>query len=146
MSKLRPTLPSEQDRRKWDLGEDIMDELIDRIVAHVGVDRSVAEKAVGIILDFLLKEGPSDEVQSLVDGLPGANAAAQAARADGDAGGMFSGTGGVMGIGSRLMGAGLGMQQIRGATGEVIAYTREKASNEVVEEIVGAVPGLGQFI
>jgi hypothetical protein len=119
-----------------------MDELIDRIDAHVGVDRSVAKKAGGIILDFLLKEGPSDKVQSLVDRLPGADAALQAARVDGAAGGMFS----VMGIGSRLMGTGLGMQQIRGVTGEDIAYTRQKASNEAVEEIVGAISGLSQFI
>jgi hypothetical protein len=123
-----------------------VDELIDRIVAHVGVDRSVAEKAVAIILDFLLKEGPSDKVQKLVDGLPGVNAAVQAARAGGDPGGIFSGMGGVMGVGSRLMGTGLGMQQIRSVTGELIAYTREKASNEVIDEIVGAIPGLGQFI
>jgi hypothetical protein len=129
-----------------DLSEDIMDELIDRIVAHVGVDRSVAKKAFGIILDFLLKKGPSDKVQSLVDGLQDADAAVHTARADGDAGGMFGGMDGVMGVGSRLMGAVLGMQQVRGVTGEVIAYTREKASNEVVEEIVGAIPGLGQFI
>jgi hypothetical protein len=123
-----------------------MDELIDRIVAHVGVDRSVAEKAVAIILDFLLKEGPSDKVQKLVDRLPGANAAVQAARAGGDPGGIFSGMGGVMGVGSRLMGQAFGMQKIRSVTGELIAYTREKASNEVIDEIVGAIPGLGQFI
>jgi hypothetical protein len=48
-------------------------------------------------------------------------------------------------IGSRLMGTGLGMQQIRSDTGELIAYTPEKASNEVVK-IVGAIPGLAQFI
>jgi hypothetical protein len=54
--------------------------------------------------------------------------------------------GGVMDVGSRLMGTGLGMQQIRSVTGGLIAYTREKASNEVLEEIVDAIPGLGQFI
>jgi hypothetical protein len=123
-----------------------MDELIDRLVAHVGVDRSVAEKAVGIILDFLLKEGPSDKVQTLVDRLPGADPAVQGARVGGDRGSIFSGMGGVMGVGSRLMGTGLEMQQIRSVTGELIAYTRRKASNEAVEEIVGAIPGLGQFI
>ena len=47
-----------------------MEQLTDRIVANTGVDRSVAAKAVGIILDFLLKEGPSEKVQSLVDALP----------------------------------------------------------------------------
>jgi hypothetical protein len=123
-----------------------MDELIDRIVAPLGVDRSVAEKAVGIILDFLIKEGPSDRVQTLVDRLPGANAAVPAVRPGGDPGGIFSTMVGIMGVGSRLMGTGLGMQQIRSVTGELIAYTREKASNEVVHEIVGAIPGLAHFI
>ena len=33
-----------------------MDELIARLVANVGVDRDAAEKAVGIILDFLLRK------------------------------------------------------------------------------------------
>ena len=124
-----------------------MDELIGRIVAHVGVDRSIAEKAVGLILDFLLKEGPSGKVQLLVDELPGAAEAVQAARAGGaDAGGFFSGMGGIMGVGSRLMAIGLGMDQIRSVTREVIAYTREKAGDSAVDEVVGAIPGLGQFI
>jgi hypothetical protein len=123
-----------------------MNELIDRIVANVGVDRSIAEKAVGIILDFLLKEGPADKVQSLVDGIPGAAEAMQAARADGGGGGIFSSMGGIMGVGTRLMGIGLGMDQIRSVTREVIGYTREKAGDPAVNDIVNAIPGLGQFI
>jgi hypothetical protein len=63
-------------------------------------------------------------------------------RPGGDPGGIFSA---MAWIGSRLMGTGLGMQQIRSDTGELIAYTPEKASNEVVK-IVGAIPGLAQFI
>jgi hypothetical protein len=58
------------------------------------------------------------------------------------AAGIFSG----MGVGSWLMETGLGMLQIRSVASELIAYTREKASNEAVQEIVGAMPGLGQFI
>ena len=54
-----------------------MDELIARLVANVGVDRAVAEKSVGIILAFLINEGPADKVQALMDKLPGAEAAAQ---------------------------------------------------------------------
>jgi hypothetical protein len=123
-----------------------MNELVDRIVANVGVDRSIAEKAVGIILDFLLKEGPADKVQSLVDGIPGAAEAMQAARADGGGGGIFSSMGGIMGVGTRLMGIGLGMDQIRNVTREVIGYTREKAGDPAVNDIVSAIPGLGQFI
>jgi len=121
-----------------------MDELVDRIVARVGVDRAVAEKSVGIIFDFLSKEGPTEKVQALLDRLPGANAAMAAAR-EGDSGGMFGGMGGIMGVGSRLMSAGLGMGEIQGVTRELIAYAREQAGDEAVGEIVGAVPGLGQF-
>ncbi len=122
-----------------------MDELVDRIVASVGVDRSVAEKSVGIIFDFLSKEGPADKVHALLDRLPGANEAIAAVRA-GDGGGMFGSMGGIMGVGSRLMAAGLGMGEIQGVTRELIAYAREKAGDEAVDSIVGAIPGLGQFI
>jgi len=123
-----------------------MDELIGRIVANVGVDRSVAEKAVGIILDFLMKEGPSDKVHLLVNALPGADAALQAARASGDGGGgVFGAMGGIMGVGSRLMGIGLAMNQIQAVTREIMTYAREKAGAPAVDEVVSAIPGLSQF-
>jgi hypothetical protein len=122
-----------------------MDELVDRIVARVGVDRAVAEKSVGIIFDFLSKEGPTEKVHALLDRLPGANAALAAAR-EGDGGGMFGSMGGMMGVGSRLMAAGLGMGEIQSVTRELIAYARETAGEEAVGEIVAAVPGLSQFI
>ena len=123
-----------------------MDELVDRIVANVGVDRSVAEKSVGIIFDFLSKEGPTEKVQALLDRLPGANEAVAAAHASDAGGGVFGSMGGIMGVGSRLMAAGLGMGEIQGVTREIIAYAREKVGDETVDSIVGAVPGLSQFI
>jgi len=120
-----------------------MEELIARLVANVGVDRSAAEKAVGIILDFLRKEGPPDKVQALVDRMPGAEALMQQAA---DAGGGMFGMGGIMGAGTKMMAAGLSMGQVQGVTKEVIAYTREKAGEDAIGEIVGAIPGLSQFI
>ena len=118
-----------------------MDELVGRLVANVGIDKTVAEKAVGIILAFLLKEGPSEKVQALIDQMPGAEAAVQAASSEGD----FS-MGGVMGVGTKLMAIGLGMGQMQGVTREIIGYAREKAGEDAVGEIVGSIPGLGQFI
>jgi hypothetical protein len=44
------------------------------------------------------------------------------------------------------MGIGLGMDQIRNVTREVIGYAREKTGDAAVADIVGAIPGLGQFI
>jgi hypothetical protein len=121
--------------------EGIMYELIDRLVANVGIDKPTAEKAVGIILNFLKKEGPPDRVQSLIDHLPGIAALMESQTGSG---GMFE-MGGVMGAGMKLMGAGLSMEQIQAVTKEIIAYTREKAGDEVIGEIVAAIPSLGQF-
>jgi hypothetical protein len=118
-----------------------MDELLDRLVGKVGVDRTVAEKAVGIILAFLLKEGPADKVQALINQMPGADAAMQAAATEGD-----FGMGGIMGVGTKLMAAGLGMDQMQSATREIIGYAREKIGGDAVGEIVGSIPGLGQFV
>jgi hypothetical protein len=118
-----------------------MDELIGRLVADVGVDRNAAETAVGIILDFLAKEGPTDKVQLVVAKLPGAEALMQKAASDGG-GGM----GGVMGAGMRMMGAGLSMGQVQAVTRQFIAYAREKVGEDELGEIVGAIPGLAQFV
>jgi hypothetical protein len=120
-----------------------MDELVERLVANVGVDRNAAEKTVAIILDFLSKEGPPDKVQALMDNLPGAERVLQSV--SNDAGGGF-GMGGIMGAGTRMMAAGLDMGQVQAVTREVIAYAREKAGEDVVGEVVGAIPGLGQFV
>jgi hypothetical protein len=124
--------------------EGIMEELVARLVANVGVDRTAAEKAVGIILDFLRKEGPADKVQTLIDGLPGAEALLQAQASDAG-GGMFA-MGGLMGAGSKMMAAGLSMGQVQGVTKETIGFAREKLGDDAVGEIVGAIPGLSQFI
>lgn len=122
-----------------------MDELIARLVANVGLDRTAAGKAVGIIFEFLRKEGPADKVQALLDRMPGAQALLQAQEA-GDAGGGMFAMGGLMGAGTKLMAAGLSMAQVQGVTREVIAYAREKAGEDAVGEVVGAIPGLSQFV
>ena len=122
-----------------------MDELIGRLVADAGVDRAAAENAVGIILDFLVKEGPADKVQPLLAKLPGADALMRktAAGGDGAAGGAM---GGVMGAGMRMMAAGLTMGQVQDITRRVITFARDKAGEDAVGEIVAAIPGLAQFV
>jgi hypothetical protein len=122
-----------------------MNELVDRIVSRVGIDKAVAEKAIGIVLDFLSKEGPADKVKALLERLPGHEALLQAAR-DEAGGGMFASMGGIMGVGSRLMGAGLDMSQIQSVTRELMAYSREKGAAEPLSDIAAAIPGLSQFL
>jgi hypothetical protein len=120
-----------------------MDELVGRLVANCGIEQPVAEKAVGIVLNFLKKEGPPEKVQPLIESMPGAEAFLAAHPDEG--GGMFA-MGGVMGAGTKLMSAGLSMPQVQTVTKEIITYAREKAGEDTVGEIVGAIPGLSQFV
>ena len=123
-----------------------MDELISRLVANVGIDRDAAEKSVGIIFQFLLKEGPPDKVKGLLDRLPGAEELMESQEGiDASGGGMFA-LGGIMGAGTKMMAAGLTMAQVQGVARETLAFAREKAGEDTVGEIVGAVPGLSQFV
>jgi hypothetical protein len=59
--------------------------------------------------------------------------------------GMMGG-GGIMGLGQQLMGAGLSMGQMGDLGKELFAYGREKAGEDAMGAIVGAIPGLGQFV
>ena len=120
-----------------------MDELIGRLVANIGIDQATAQKAVGIILQFLLKEGPAEKVQGLLAKLPGAQEAIAAVPPD-EGAGMFGG--GVLAAGTRMMSVGLSMGQVQAVTRETIGFAREKAGEDTIGEIVGAIPGLGQFV
>jgi Protein of unknown function VcgC/VcgE (DUF2780) len=117
-----------------------MDELIGRLVANLGVERTTAETAVGIILAFLAKEGPPDKIQTLLAKLPGAEALMQKAPSEGGS------MGGVMGAGMQMMSAGLSMGQVQDVTREFISFARGKVGEDAVGELVGAIPGLSQFV
>ncbi len=100
-----------------------MEELIARITSKVGIDAATAEKAVGMILAFLQKEGPEAEVQKLLAAFPGAEDAISQVKGGGFLSGLM---GGVMGLGSQLMGAGLGMGEISGVAKETIRFAKER--------------------
>lgn len=129
-----------------------MEELIGRIVSNVGIDEELANTAVGMILGFLQNEGPEDKVGALMEALPGAQD--MLAAASGGGGGLMGAIGGMMGGGGggamalmgQLTGAGLGMGDVQGVATEVIGFAKEKAGEELVTEVVGSIPGLGQFV
>ena len=122
-----------------------MEELIQRIVAKVGVDETVAKSAVSVILSFLRKEGPSEKVEQLAGQIGGDNLLGQAGSdADSMLGGMMGG--GAMVVLGELQGLGLGMGEIQGVTQETISFAKEKGGEDLVNEIVSAIPGLSQFV
>src|SRR6201989_1170827 len=101
-----------------------MDELVEQLAAKAGIDKAVAEKTIGIILGFLRKEGPSDQVQALIDKIPGAERAVEAS----GKGAVLSGVmgGGLMALGSRLMGLGLGIAEIQNVARELFSFGRDR--------------------
>lgn len=121
-----------------------MTELIDRIVERVGIERPIAEKAVGTILDFLSKEGSPEKVQALLAQLPGHEALIAAAAGEG--GGLFGGMGGIMGVGAKLMGMGLGMTEIQNTIRELMTYCRDHGAGETLNDIAASIPGLSQYV
>lgn len=129
-----------------------MEALVARITQATGLEASVVENAVGMILAFLVKEGPPDEVGKLMDAMPGAKEAV-ATSGDGGPGGMVGGLmgmvgggGGVMALGTKLMAAGVPMAQMQPLGHELFAYGREAAGEDVMGPIVGSIPGLSQFL
>jgi hypothetical protein len=120
-----------------------MDELIEQLAAKAGIDRAVAGKTIGIILGFLRSEGPADKVQALIDKIPGAEAAIEAPSGGGRLVGLMGG--GLMALGSKLMGLGLGMGEIQSVARELFKFGRDKIGADQMGEIIAGTPGLSKF-
>jgi hypothetical protein len=120
-----------------------MDELVGQLAAKAGIDIVVATKTVGIILGFLRNEGPADKVQALIDKIPGAEAAIAASSNGGGLGRLMGG--GLMALGTKLMGLGLGMSEIQNIARELFRFGRDKIGADQMGEIISGTPGLSQF-
>lgn len=134
-----------------------MDQLVARISANVGIDEATASRAVSIVLHFLRTEAPPAVIDKIVAAMPGAEALLDEAAAPQAGGGIMSsiggmlgglvggGMGGIMAAFTMLSEAGLDMDQVQGVTREVIAFSREKAGDDLVDEVLGSIPGLAKF-
>jgi hypothetical protein len=120
-----------------------MDELIGELASKAGIDSVVAEKTIGIILGFLRNEGPTAKVQALIDKIPGAEAAIAASNNGGGFGSLMGG--GLMALGTKLMGLGLGMAEIQSVARELFRFGRDKVGTDQMGEIIAGTPGLSQF-
>jgi hypothetical protein len=132
-----------------------MNEIIDQIATKVGISPEIAEKAVGMMLGFLQREAPDGPVAHMIQSIPGASdLVAQYNGAETSGGGGILGSlmsavgagGGIMALGQELMSHGLGMGEISALAKETISVARQHAGDQVVDEVVGSVPGLSQFL
>ncbi|CAN7206870.1 hypothetical protein J2W42_005372 [Rhizobium tibeticum] len=131
-----------------------MNEIVDQIAARVGIPAEVAEKALGMMLGFLQREAADGPVAKMIEAIPGASdlVAKYNGEGEGGGGGILGsimgalGGGGIMALGQQLMSEGLGMGEITTLAKETIAIAEQHAGKEVVDEVVGSVPGLSQFV
>jgi hypothetical protein len=121
-----------------------MDELIGRLATTAGIGAAIAEKAVGVVLGFLRNEGPSDQVQALIDQIPGAEAAITASNSNTGLSGLMGG--GLMALGTRLMALGLGIGEIEKVARELFRFGRNKIGADQMGKIISEIPGLSQFV
>lgn len=124
-----------------------MSELVAKIANATGIDKPTAEQAIGLMLGFLEKEGDDVAVHKMIAAIPGAAELISQYGGDGS-GGYLGGMvgGGLMGFGQQLMGLGLGMGEITALARQTIAVAKQYAGEELVDQVVASVPGLGQFI
>jgi hypothetical protein len=135
-----------------------MENLIARVATAADISPDVARKAVALIGDFIQREAPEEAVNDLFEkapDFPAIIASSTQTGGEGMGGGLKGlmgvaagamGGGGLMALGSELLGLGLGMEQIQTIGKEVFAYAREVAGDQVVGEISASIPGLSQFI
>ena len=83
------------------------------------------------------------EVQALIDHIPGAEAAIKISGSGGGLASMLGG--GVMALGAKLMGFGLGMSDIQTVARELFRFGRDKIGADGMNVIVAETPGLSQF-
>jgi hypothetical protein len=95
------------------------------------------------LLNFLTNEGPSQQVQVLIDEIPGAEAVIAASRAGGGLSRLMGG--GLMAVGTRLMGLGLGITDIKMIARELFRFGRDKIGSDRMSAIVAGTPGLSQL-
>ena len=135
-----------------------MENLIARVAAAADLSPEVARKSVALIADFIRREAPEDAVRELFEKAPALQAIVASGTPTGGEGmgaglrGLMGtgagamGGGGLMALGTELMGLGLNMNQMQSAGKEVFAYAREVAGDQTIGEITASIPGLSQYI
>ena len=135
-----------------------MDEIIARITGAVGIPEDQAKQGVGMLLNFLMKDGDAGVVGQMIEKIPGASdlLAAHSANEGGGGGGLggmmgglagaMGGGGGIMALAGQLQGIGLDMGEIQGMAKEFAEGAKEIAGEDAVNAVAATVPGLEQFM
>ncbi len=134
-----------------------MKELIDRLVANIGIDAATAENVLGIIFNVFKDKVPAEQFGSLLNAVPGAQELLEKHTATGESssgfGGMLSGAIGaltgnedLMSTLGKLQNEGLNLEQAQNAGREILDFAKEKIGEDAVKGIAESIPGLSQLL
>ncbi|TWU48403.1 DUF2780 domain-containing protein [Rubripirellula reticaptiva] len=136
-----------------------MDELIAQLTGKLGIDESVAKAATGKALAMVKQHAGDDLFGKIASAIPGASeAAASGAVANEPAGGGGGGmlgklagmassalgesAGGGLELGAALSSAGIESDKLGSFLSTVIAFLKEKAGPEVMDQVLAKFPML----
>lgn len=126
-----------------------MDELITRLSQRLDLDPAAARGVVGLVLKFLDREAPREDIApllaahpwipALLEEIPDEPAPPACER-------HFGGMARLMQVADRMMALGLTMPQVQTAVRETVAYARETVGDDAINHLVRAIPGLRQVV
>jgi len=136
----------------------MIQQLIDQLVGQLGLDKGVAEKALGALFGLLQKEGDAGAVSALFDAVPGAADLAKSVGGEAGGGGLLGGVAGALGgmlggkAGSTLsavtamQNSGLDMDQAKSMLPVVAGFLKENAGEETLMKALESVPALSGLL
>ncbi|MGV8839518.1 MAG: hypothetical protein ACWA6X_04355 [Bauldia sp.] len=118
-----------------------MEELINRIGERAGVPHEAARQAVSVFISYLDRSAPRERMADVYAAVPGVESLVVKQK-----GGLFGFlNNGLTNVYSQLSAAGFSSQQMQWAGEELLAFAREKAGAEAVDDIIASVPQLRQL-
>jgi hypothetical protein len=140
-----------------------IEDLIQQLADKIGIDESVAKMATGKTMAMVKSVGGDDLFAKISDAIPGAAQLADTESApdapQAESGGGLLGTltglassvlggsaGEAMGLTSALNDAGIGMDKMSGFVSTIIEFIKDKAGEEVTDQLLSKVPMLKSIL
>ncbi|MCA9197758.1 MAG: DUF2780 domain-containing protein [Planctomycetales bacterium] len=138
-----------------------MEELIQQLTNKLGMDASVASQATGKAMAMLKQHAGDDLFGKISSAIPGAAEAAEQGASEGAGGGgggivgkltgmassMLGGSAGSgLELGAALSSAGVDSSQMDDFASTIVQFLKDKAGNDVVEQILAKVPMLKNLL
>ena len=135
-----------------------MQDLIELLVAKLGIDKSIAEKATGVALSFLKDKLDDTMFGQLLDKLPGADSLVGQAEENTSGGGGLMGSllgaassaiggeaGDALELTGKLKDSGLELSKFGDFGSTVTDYIKDKAGDDLFGQVLSNVPELAKL-